>query len=45
MMMMMIIIIYFSSVGKERDSKSYERKHITRISDKVYIFLPTAIAH
>jgi len=43
--MMIIIIIYFSSVGKERDSKSYEGKHITGISGKVYIFMPTAITY
>ena len=35
MMIIIIIIIYFSSVGKERDSKSYEGKHITGISGKV----------
>jgi hypothetical protein len=44
-MMMIIIIIYFSSVGKERDSKSYEGKHITGIFGKVYIFMLMAIAH
>jgi hypothetical protein len=51
MMMMMIIIIititiiYFSSVGEERESEPYEGKHITGISGKVDIFMPTAIAY
>jgi hypothetical protein len=45
MMIIITIIIYFSSVGEERESVPYEGKHITGISGKVDIFMPTAIAY